>query len=550
MNKRKLAFLLALIGLFTASNIQFAFAIIPPSFASFGWPASGSGFVCRPLHLGADSYSGQNFYGQPSNLYVNSWSSIGPSGPCSPGTAVTGISWRRLDAATNTLVLDQGTFPLAPDLIDLEVIILRDGNGTYFIMASYYKNGIGHFYDLYKWGMSSIGLVSSTQISWQPTYSRISIDGCLTRLFTIAWEEIGVGINAIAGFGTGSGFAIGGTAQIAGSSQEAFPDLEVYQDAASGNFNVSFVHILNNGGPGQGDVTMSDINFFTVFGGGLIFPTVLDVNPAGFAYWTPGSLNWSVPATYGSLNLDRPDVHTADHWSYVYSDFNRIYARVGGSIVPLNTYVLNDGSMGQLSGSIAGFPSYWPTISFGDNGDEIYYGWYSGIAGNYVATQIDAWGNLLVADYMEISNTTTNISPVQSMQFSKQNEDVHLFACYSMLNGGNDYYIENKYVPWGSGSFKPSSVKGINAGKTVTVFPNPFTDQLNISLSTELQSREVNISVTDVLGRTIGRHTALGSAINNYVNDVSRGLTAGTYILRVEEKTTGFSQNYKVQKTE
>jgi hypothetical protein len=531
-------------------GIQSAFAFIAPTTTPAALPGPGTSAACRPLHIGSDSYTGMNFYGTASNLYAHSWSTAGMSSPCVAGGAVTGIAYRRYNTA-NTVVLQSGYLPLAPDLMDMEVTIVVDGAGTYYIVASYYKNGAGHYYQVFKWTTAGIGAIGApVLLNAQSGYSRISIDGFRCRYFTITWDDLGTGIRALAGVTSGGGVTFGTAATIVGSSQQAFPDVEVYN--ASGTPRVSFVYFLNNNAAGQGNITVSDIPWATVMAGGGIAPAVIDVNPSAFAYWTPGTFTMYTAAGPGSLNLDRPDDHTIGNWSYIYTDdFQRIKARMRSTGL-LTTFVLNNGSIAPLIDltTSMGNPmiNYWPTIAFDNDGENIHYGWYSYYPGaEYVALKMHVNGTLLVSDYMTVSNVP-NLSGTQAMQFSKQNEDARLFATYTMYSSATDYYLNNKYVPWGASAFKTTGVENVSDAQDVLFFPNPYTNELNIQLPAEMNAQFLTISVTDITGRKMDVYGGMGNLINSHLNQVSRTWVPGMYLITVENTATGFMHTYKVQK--
>lgn len=86
----------------------------------------------------------------------------------------------------------------------------------------------------------------------------------------------------------------------------------------------------------------------------------------------------------------------------------------------------------------------------------------------------------------------------------------------------------------------PFSINENSADLTVSVFPNPFTDQLNIELNGNFIPTETTITVLDLLGKKLKEIKLTDHVIN------LADLAAGTYTLLV--KSNEFSQSIKLVK--
>jgi hypothetical protein len=148
---------------------------------------------------------------------------------------------------------------------------------------------------------------------------------------------------------------------------------------------------------------------------------------------------------------------------------------------------------------------------------------------------------------MTVSNVP-NLSGTQAMQFSKQNEDARLFATYTMYSSATDYYLNNKYVPWGASAFKTTGVENVADAQGILFFPNPYTSEFNIQLPAEMNAQFLTISVTDITGRKMDVYGGMGNLINSHLNQASRTWVPGMYLITVENTVTGFMHTYKVQK--
>jgi hypothetical protein len=117
-----------------------------------------------------------------------------------------------------------------------------------------------------------------------------------------------------------------------------------------------------------------------------------------------------------------------------------------------------------------------------------------------------------------------------------------------MYSSATDYYLNNKYVPWGASAFKATGLENVSEAQDVLFFPNPYTSELNIQLPEEMNAQYLTISVTDITGRKMDVYTSIGNLINSHLNQVSRTWVPGIYLITVENTATGFMHTYKVQK--
>ena len=85
-------------------------------------------------------------------------------------------------------------------------------------------------------------------------------------------------------------------------------------------------------------------------------------------------------------------------------------------------------------------------------------------------------------------------------------------------------------------SFIPDTVNGIlqiSAIQQVKVYPNPANNVLNLVWS---QKSNADVTITDMAGNVIHSYSTTGEMKNTY--DV-HGLSAGAYVLRISDRTTG-----------
>lgn len=88
-------------------------------------------------------------------------------------------------------------------------------------------------------------------------------------------------------------------------------------------------------------------------------------------------------------------------------------------------------------------------------------------------------------------------------------------------------------------NFSFSAVRNISKINEITVAPNPFRDELAISISTEGQVN-ASIELYSVLGKKMATiyHNILTEGVNTISHRFSERLTEGTYYLRIQTKST------------
>ena len=86
----------------------------------------------------------------------------------------------------------------------------------------------------------------------------------------------------------------------------------------------------------------------------------------------------------------------------------------------------------------------------------------------------------------------------------------------------------------------PSSINENSSDLTVSVFPNPFNDRLNIELNGNFIPNETTITVLDLLDKKLREIKLTDHAIN------LADLSSGTYTLLI--KSNDFNQSIKLVK--
>jgi hypothetical protein len=82
-------------------------------------------------------------------------------------------------------------------------------------------------------------------------------------------------------------------------------------------------------------------------------------------------------------------------------------------------------------------------------------------------------------------------------------------------------------------SHKVQKANGISA------YPNPFDGSFGLAIPAAYQQEEMTIVITNILGEVTGEYKGLGSKVNTYLDELSKTMNSGTYIVNVNvaEKT-------------
>lgn len=554
---------LIFIFLFAVSPFSSQAQFVSPTYTPYTWPLTyptlPSNPVTRTLHTSNYSFTISDFNGTgvANNLYVHSWNMGGE--PTNSGGTYTsyncGIAWRRLDPS-NTTVYDEGYINVDPDLMDLEVAMFHEQTQMY-IVASYYKNHVGHFYDIYKWGSTGISLVSHNALTSQSEYTRISLDAHRLYGFSIVWQDIATAsVNVVTALALPT-LAVSNTVQLAGTSDAVFPDVAIGHPNTPGTLQLHIVYIENS----TGNIVENLVDYATVQAAPpftVLSPTVEDIIPSSFPFWTYGtasSYSFWVAATSASLNIDCPDHYDVDNWSYVYTDNSYdVQARVMDyHTSSITSYDLTDGSLGitAINGNPLR-PNLWPTIGYDQTGKSIYYGWSYidwtapfPASSLYVAVKLNECCSSLVYPYYMIVDKLTSGTP--AMSFSKQNDaSTYFFSMYPQYSGV--YRIDNKYIKWTSATFKPGPASVSNAADNITFYPNPFSDKLSVLPAATFQKQLMNVEITNIQGKVVGNYNDKGANFNTYLEKITPSLSNGIYIIKVNVPEADFSNTYKIEK--
>lgn len=515
-------------------------------------------------HTSAFSFSGANVppYGAV-DLVLAGWDDVNPAQPA-------GVSWRLLQMMTPSVVFAQGVIPYV-NVRDLEVGWV-DAGGDPEIVVAYYLNGVGHMLDVYSLSTGTPVLLYTNTLSTMTTYTRISIDSHIPPYAVgVAWQDAG-GINTVVGLTAGMGVInFSNILTLTGTLGETSVDLAFVHTSSGLMLQCVYYN------PSTGNMTESAFDFWTAMGtpGTTIAPIVNDINFVGKCKagsgggGNPGAA--AAPPAPTRLcpypNIDAPGHYNVDNWAYTYTTNN---ADISVRLMDLNTsavastVIVNNGSVWgglAINANVNRFPfCYYNRMNCMNTG--IVIAWHTtaidpmtGTTAGYVGLNMNENGTALLSapDYLTVANNPTWASPTPVLSISKQDDQLqYMYTVFPEVDLSGNFQLENKYPPFCVNSFKggaqPHSEFSCTDGSKIAafaggvsfpqinVFPNPSKTSFNLTMPAAYQESDVTVIVTNILGVVAGRFDGPANNANAWLNEASKHLVAGTYLVDVSIK--------------
>ena len=464
------------------------------------------------------------------------------------------VIWRMTNIGNPAAIFNQGVIPY-PNCVDVSVGFMYDMSSQAHAIVSYYKNGTGHFYDVYKWTVGGLSLVSSTQISFLPVYTRISMDSHKTYGLVIVWEEA-TDIYAL----TGLNCVFNGPILLGGTGGMKRPDVAFSHGPAA--LNVQFVYNLQTS-PTTYDIYESVADFFTLNSSAFYTPTVQDINPI-VAMWSEIT-----------ASIDCPDHYSVENWAYTYGiDGVDIYTRsvdFNSLGFPVTTNVVN-GTLGNVP-----MPAkeLGPRIAYNQSCKSFHVAWYSSyfVLPNgqcYFTEEIkeSAFGLVSNPDY-ELVAANSAFPPgasLNSIAFSKQNDNTpYLYTVFLTKKGTHHVFhkwpLTSSFRTSDSGNPNDPQHLADNCGaqhaavvatnnsklKELAVGPNPFSGQVSLYVPASMKNETMSLRLIDITGKLYLDQQCPASEASAIIENASHGLHGGTYFLSATVESMDVHQNFKLQ---
>lgn len=555
-NRSILKGLLCLMLFSMITNTSIAQVFNPPAAYEDSYPFAGNQ-IGRTTHTSCYSSSNLNILGSSEDLVISAWDE--------PGMYAT-VAWRRLTPGAPWAIINQGLIPYGPGYRDMEVGFMYVGS-TIKIFAAYYKVGSGHYIDIYDLTAGGPVLSGNITLSSSSTYGRISLDCHRMYGMVVTWEDNAV-IRTRVAWDNGGSLGVSPIVTFDPSSvKRRLPDVTFSHANSTGALLCEYVYMEDNGSS-QGFIE-SSYDFWTMAGFGspmIVAPLVQDFNPISYSTFV------SPP------NIDCPDHYSVQNWAYTYhtSTTNDIYVRLidyNSTAIP-NTIVVNDGSIGIAP--INGSQNINPFISYANSYDNFYVGWFtteidpmtSDIA-SYVSVNVHESGTFVMSapDYLTVPNDPSKASGTPFLSFSKYTEiSDYLYTIFPQYDNSAGYEMQHKYHNWSSlSAFKGEQSQIVECNdkgrtaflakhaagslSTASAYPNPFTDQLAISVSADMLQENVDVTITSITGSVVFQESGIPSDINKQLSNLS-SLNTGMYIMSLNCRATNYSEVIKLQKVD
>ncbi|MBL7704601.1 MAG: T9SS type A sorting domain-containing protein [Taibaiella sp.] len=426
------------------------------------------------------------------------------------------------------------------DVQDLEVGSRREpGANETTVLVAYYQTGIGHFLDEYKLGPGgATGLINHTQLSNTTVYGRIRMDFHALWTGAIAW--IDPSINAIQTMVYDNNVWSSPTV-VNGTPNQIDMDIALESYTTSTGNSIQEVHLVYSDGV---SITESSLDFSTLTSSpAAMWPNINDV-------LTGASIQ-------SRLTLDCPGFSAnGSRWAYTYSELSDIIVRFRDPAVSggtTQTTSVTTGALGNV-GIAGSYKMFSPTLNYehvpaGSTTNDIMIGWYATDGtgfNNYIALRMDPTGSFYTSafDYLDLPAAQMPFSPIPfTSSISLNKTDAKTPSSYSYatyynvdpVTGLNQ--LHHAFHPWTNPLFRelPSENEeaDLATGNRISTYPNPFNDQLNISVTTT-ENSVVELLLTDISGRAVAHtNNALFKGTHQLNIDKLDGIAPGNYLLTV-----------------
>lgn len=495
-----------------------------------------------------------HFYYDGSQGQAWAWNPEGYGFNSPPAT----IAWRMYDPLIGmvqgtidpNVLLGSYTNPLVSEI----EVATYEINGSKFMMAAFYLssngNGVGHFYETFKWNPSSATFVpvGLTQLTALTSYTRISIDQFKGYAIALAWQEGSFVIVKTGLVNTGTGMLdMSNDILVRNSITGVLPDI-AFGEGGQGNLLVRIAYLTTGG-----VLNVSNMDFYTVQffpGGGMSF-NIDDSWATGYNYsmWSTNAYKIDFTETY--FQLDCPASMSGnpggiDYWTVAYHDNAYDIMARSNSGAGLTTTNIT-----QLYGTISPTArNIFPTLVYGTE-DKIHFGWlhergtpnaaYLGTLTNGAGTGMGAdYG--IISQYGPVINTTFGgpswhdlICFGKEVETTPGSPEVFIAQATADPNTNNPYPIVQtltKLVPVGSAYFRPTAIDPAASGASLSVYPNPSRDYFRVKGNDTRSLYQV--SVWNVSGKQLTTLTGDLAAVNQQLQRFSVTLPAGSYFIRVQ----------------
>lgn len=201
---------------------------------------------------------------------------------------------------------------------------------------------------------------------------------------------------------------------------------------------------------------------------------------------------------------------------------------------PVNRYTLR--MTEELLGDVCNFDAevFW------DGGPYLDYCRYNEEGGSIEVPQMRMRGMTIP---MEAS---VSLNPCDTYRLMLSASHILQSGGYAGLHDQIVYFISNLHST--GDSCGATGIEDLKHTLGLSINPNPFSDQLRLSISHEYTNRALGISVSDITGRTLLKADGNATSLNKKLDGLAAGLNPGMYFMSVQDKESVLRQVFKVVK--
>lgn len=483
---------------------------------------SGSGF--HPRNASSSTHCASLVTPANPTLFAHSWD----------GTAGYGqIGWG-MSHYTHLEDFEYSGYINIPHATDIDVVIFESSN-EYYILAAYYNDSLGgHYYDIYKYLGTftvvphTLGIALSSS-----SFGRINVDANKNGI-AICWHIPGSG-NFMRKATDGLALSAAPTTFIPGSMNYKDPDVAIGDVMGATN-----IYITSR--------RLDDKRIWC-------YRTPL----MGGSFTPEDSVTASGANVFGVPRIDCPDSFNVRKWAVVYEMTSVSGGTRNETIKAMVFNFLLSGSAFNIdvhpmvTYSASGSLENLPVLSYSPLGLGIEVGWITKnstgpIPGTtlfkYLAKTIDDSGGTapaaIVGSYKMISNIdggtscpalafSSVTSSVFTCPYTSTYHRLHVVYTHRIASTPPFYTLMYKNKEWPAIAFRPYLNEDNDKG--ISVSPNPFSRDLNISVSLDNQYL---VTLTDVEGKVVFNKSLSLVQGPNVLN--LDQISAGIYFLKIQSK--------------
>src|SRR5690606_26592454 len=91
-----------------------------------------------------------------------------------------------------------------------------------------------------------------------------------------------------------------------------------------------------------------------------------------------------------------------------------------------------------------------------------------------------------------------------------------------------------------------TKVANVNKESKTLIYPNPFKDDMSVTLPENMMNKTVDVLVVNSVGQNVYHYNGVGGGLNESIRNKAKVLNAGIYTMTIQSE--GYEQVVKFQK--